>query len=141
MKAQIEANETLLEKTEAALAEQAKAGADVPILKQCAIALGVPCPEFNKRPDKPWNGYDYHDARNSDAHMDILDIIGGYSGAAKPSLNDLACGDPASDIAARIVCVVLPGDTRMAGRSAGVAGRRVGLGVCIVIRRRIRLPA
>jgi predicted PolB exonuclease-like 3'-5' exonuclease len=39
---------------------------------------------------------DYHDARNSDAHMDILDILGGFSGAARPSLNELAvaCGFP-----------------------------------------------
>ena len=72
------------------------AGADVPLLKQRAIALGVPCPLFSRRPNKPWEGMDYHDARNSDAHMDILDILGGFSGAAKPSLNELAvaCGIP-----------------------------------------------
>lgn len=72
------------------------AGSDLPILKQRAIALGVPCPQFSKRPNKPWEGYDYHDARNSDAHMDILDLIGAYNGAAKPSLHELAraCGIP-----------------------------------------------
>jgi len=72
------------------------AGADIPLLKQRAIALGVPCPLFSKRPNKPWEGMDYHDARNSDAHMDILDLFGGFSGAAKPSLNELAvaCGFP-----------------------------------------------
>ena len=45
--------------------------ADLPILVQRAIALGVPCPTFSKRPKKPWEGYDYHDGRNSDAHLVI----------------------------------------------------------------------
>ena len=67
------------------------AASDLPILKQRAIALGVPCPLFSKRPPKPWEGYDYHDARNSDAHMDILELIGAWNGAAKPSLHELAC--------------------------------------------------
>lgn len=66
------------------------AAADVPIMKQRAVALGIPLPTFSKRPPKPWDGMDYHDARNSDAHMDILDILGGFSAAARPSLNELA---------------------------------------------------
>lgn len=70
--------------------------ADIPILKQRAVALGVACPRFSERPNKPWEGLDYHDARNSDAHMDILGILGAYDRAAKPSLHELAiaCGLP-----------------------------------------------
>jgi len=68
--------------------------ADLPILLQRAIALGVPCPAFAKRTGR--NGWDYHD-KWSDAHMDILEIIGGYgSGAKKPKLSEfaVACGFP-----------------------------------------------
>jgi len=71
--------------------------ADLPILVQRAIALGMPCPTFSKRPKKPWDGYDYHDGRNSDAHMDILQLIGAHgSGASKPKLHEfaVACGFP-----------------------------------------------
>ena len=73
------------------------ASADLPILKQRAIALDAPLPKFFKRPPKPWEGMDYHDARNSDAHIDILEHIGAFGGgAAKPKLHELAvaCGLP-----------------------------------------------
>lgn len=72
------------------------AAADVPILRQRAIALGVPCPTFNKRPDKPWEGMDYHNTRGSEAHVDILDLVGGFNSAARPSLHEfaVACGIP-----------------------------------------------
>lgn len=67
---------------------------DLPILLQRAIALGVPCPAFAKRAGR--GGWDYHD-KWSDAHMDILEIIGGYgNGAKKPKLHEfaVACGFP-----------------------------------------------
>ncbi len=72
------------------------ASSDLPILKQRAIALDVPLPKFSKRPPKPWEGMDYHDARNSDAHVDILEQIGGFGGASRPKLHELAvaCGLP-----------------------------------------------
>ena len=73
------------------------ASADLPILKQRAIALDAPLPKFSRRPPKPWEGMDYHDARNSDAHIDILEQIGAFGGgAAKPKLHELAvaCGLP-----------------------------------------------
>lgn len=66
------------------------AGADVPILMQRAIALGVELPNFSKRPNKPWQGMDYHDARNSEAHVDIMNAIGGYGGSSNPKLAELA---------------------------------------------------
>ena len=45
--------------------------------------------------DKPWEGYDYFDARNSEAHIDLIEILGGY-GKSNPSLNEMAtvCGVP-----------------------------------------------
>ena len=54
----------------------------------------MPCPIFSKRPNNPWEEYDDHDARNSDAHMDILDLIGAWGGGSKPSLHEfaVACG-------------------------------------------------
>ncbi len=43
----------------------------------------------------PWEGYDYFDARNSEAHIDLIEILGGY-GKSNPSLNEMAtvCGVP-----------------------------------------------
>jgi predicted PolB exonuclease-like 3'-5' exonuclease len=73
------------------------AAADLPILKQRAVALNAPIPQFSKRPAKAWEGMDYHDSRNSEAHKDILEILGGFGGgAAKPKLHELAvaCGFP-----------------------------------------------
>jgi 3'-5' exonuclease len=70
---------------------------DLPILRQRAIALGVPCPQFAGRPTKPWEGFDYFDTRTSDAHMDILQLLSGFNrGAAMPSLDEFcaACGLP-----------------------------------------------
>jgi 3'-5' exonuclease len=72
-------------------------GSDLPILKQRAIALGVACPNFSRRPDKPWGGLDYHSS-HSDAHMDIFQLLGnfGRGGAAYPKLKEFAaaCGIP-----------------------------------------------
>ena len=76
------------------------AEADLPILKQRAIALGVPCPEFSERPERNSKDkkYDYHDSRYGDGHKDMLEVIGGFGGggAKKPSLNEfaVACGIP-----------------------------------------------
>lgn len=72
------------------------ASADLPILKQRAMALDAPIPTFSKRPGKPWEGVDYHD-RHSEAHVDILDLVGAYgNGASRPKLHELAvaCGFP-----------------------------------------------
>ncbi len=66
-------------------------GADLPILVQRAIALGESCPHFCTRPNKPWEGPDYFDSRNSMAHMDMLQLLANYArGAAWPSLNEIA---------------------------------------------------
>ena len=73
------------------------ANADLPLLKQRALALGVACPLFSKRPGRYARQFDYHDSRYGNGHIDILELIGGYGGGAKkPSLAELAaaCGFP-----------------------------------------------
>jgi len=69
--------------------------ADLKILLQRAVARGIQAAKFAKRPNKPWEGYDYFDARNSEAHIDLIEILGGY-GKSNPSLNEIAtvCGIP-----------------------------------------------
>ncbi len=71
------------------------AKADLKIMVQRAVANGIQAEKFTKRPNKPWEGYDYFDSRNSDAHIDLIDIFGGY-GKSSPSLNEMAtvCGIP-----------------------------------------------
>ena len=48
-----------------------------------------------KRPEKSWLGDDYFDSRNSEAHFDLIEILGGY-GSSNPSLSETAsvCGIP-----------------------------------------------
>lgn len=62
--------------------------ADLPILRQRALAHGIPAPGLCARPDRPWSGPDYshpHDEWN----VDLMRALGGR-GAACPSLADLA---------------------------------------------------
>lgn len=92
-------------------------GADLPLLVQRAIALGVSCPAFARRPDKPWEGPDYFDSRNSTAHIDILQAVAGYArGAAWPTLDEFAaaCGVPGKlDTSGKNVAdLYLAGDVR-----------------------------
>ena len=71
------------------------AKADLKILVQRAVAKGIQAEKFAKRPEKPWLGDDYFDSRNSEAHVDLIEILGGY-GSSNPSLNETAsvCGIP-----------------------------------------------
>ncbi len=68
--------------------------ADLPIILQRALCTGVTAPEFSKRPNKPWEGYDYF-SKSSEAHIDIRSVIGTW-GKGNPSLHELAvsCGIP-----------------------------------------------
>jgi len=61
---------------------------DIKILTQRAIVNGIPCVDFCRRPDKPWEGVDYF-ARDNEAHIDLMDIVSVY-GKGNPSLNELA---------------------------------------------------
>ncbi|MDG1174015.1 MAG: hypothetical protein P8M67_06940 [Opitutales bacterium] len=64
------------------------AQADVPILVQRAIVLGLPGFGFSDRPNKPWEGVDYFDARNSDYNLDLADAMGQYRD--RPTLHQAA---------------------------------------------------
>ncbi len=65
------------------------ASADLKAFIQRAIVLGIQAKGFCTRPNKPWEGDDYFDSRNSEASIDIKDVVGGW-GKATPSLNGIA---------------------------------------------------
>jgi len=65
------------------------ASADLKAMVQRSVVLGLAMPDFCKRPNKPWEGDDYFDSRNSEASVDLKDVIGGW-GKATPSLNEIA---------------------------------------------------
>ncbi len=69
-------------------------GADLRILVQRAVILGLVQRDFAKRPNKPWEGPDYF-ARASDHNVDLKEILGGF-GKTTPSLHEMAvqCGIP-----------------------------------------------
>ena len=64
------------------------AQADVPIIVQRSIVNGLPGFGFSDRPDKPWLGVDYFDARNSEYNVDLADAMGQYKD--RPSLHQAA---------------------------------------------------
>ncbi len=68
---------------------------DIQVLIQRGIINEISAPAFCKRPNKPWEGLDYFDARNSDAHFDILTKFSNRGGMS-PRLDELAkmCGFP-----------------------------------------------
>lgn len=70
------------------------AESDLQVLIQRGMINEVTAPEFSERPGKPWEGPDYFDSRNSEAHLDILKKLSG--GAMTPRLDELAklCGYP-----------------------------------------------
>ena len=71
------------------------ANSDLQVLIQRGMIKEVTAPEFSRRPDKPWEGPDYFDSRNSEAHLDLLTKFYGGTGMA-PKLDELAklCGYP-----------------------------------------------
>lgn len=70
------------------------AESDLQVLIQRGIINEVTAPAFNERPNKPWEGPDYFDSRNSEAHFDLLKKFSG--GAMTPRLDEMAklCGFP-----------------------------------------------
>lgn len=70
------------------------AESDLQVLVQRGIINEITAPAFNERPNKPWEGPDYFDSRNSEAHLDLLKKFSG--GAMMPRLDELAklCGFP-----------------------------------------------
>ena len=68
---------------------------DLQVLIQRGIINEITAPKFNERPGKPWEGPDYFDSRNSDAHLDLLTKFSNRGGMS-PRLDELAklCGFP-----------------------------------------------
>lgn len=68
---------------------------DLQVLIQRAMINEVSAPEFCQRPNKPWEGSDYFDSKNSEGHIDLLKRFYGGSGMT-PRLDELAkmCGYP-----------------------------------------------
>lgn len=65
------------------------ASADLKAMIQRSVVRGITVPEFCQRPNKPWEGYDYFDSRNSEASVDLKEVLGGW-GKSTPSLNEIA---------------------------------------------------
>ncbi|MBF0262674.1 MAG: 3'-5' exonuclease [Magnetococcales bacterium] len=63
--------------------------ADLRILVQRGICLGIQAPRFALRPNKPWEGVDYF-AKGSDWHIDLRDYATPGWGSGTPSLHELA---------------------------------------------------
>lgn len=64
-------------------------GADLRILVQRGVALGLAAPEFCRRPDKPLEGVDYFH-RDNEWHLDLMEILGGWGSRAHVSLHEIA---------------------------------------------------
>ncbi|MBF0212424.1 MAG: 3'-5' exonuclease [Magnetococcales bacterium] len=63
--------------------------ADLRILTQRAICLGIQAAAFAKRPAKPWEGVDYF-AKGGDWHIDLKEYASPGWGPGTPSLHELA---------------------------------------------------
>ena len=63
--------------------------ADIRIIVQRAIVLGLHAPRFAKRPDKPWEGMDYF-ARGGEGQVDLKDHVTPGWGQGSPSLHEIA---------------------------------------------------
>lgn len=71
------------------------AESDIQVLIQRGLINETTAPAFCQRPDKPWEGPDYFDARNSEAHLDLLNRFS-QRGGMSPKLDEMAklCGFP-----------------------------------------------
>ncbi|MBF0623282.1 MAG: 3'-5' exonuclease [Magnetococcales bacterium] len=69
--------------------------ADLRILVQRGIILGIQARDFCHRPNKPWEGVDYF-ARGSDWNIDLKEVVTPGWGPGTPSLHEIAtqCGIP-----------------------------------------------
>ncbi|MBF0311075.1 MAG: hypothetical protein HQL56_16290 [Magnetococcales bacterium] len=69
--------------------------ADIRILVQRGVILGLRAADFCARPRKPWEGVDYL-ARGSDWNIDLRDLLSPGFGPGTPSLHEMAvqCGIP-----------------------------------------------
>ena len=67
---------------------------DLQVLIQRSLVNEIRAEAFNERPNKPWEGRDYFDSRNGEAHLDIMAKF--TRGTMCPRLNEMArlCGFP-----------------------------------------------
>lgn len=63
--------------------------ADLRILVQRAVALGLSAPGFCQRPDKPWEGVDYFH-RDNEWHLDLLEMLSGWGSRGAVALHEIA---------------------------------------------------
>ena len=63
--------------------------ADLRILVQRAVALGLAAPEFCHRPEKPWEGVDYFH-RDNEWHIDLMELLSGWGGRSSVALHEIA---------------------------------------------------
>ncbi len=63
--------------------------ADLKILIQRGIALGIQAKEFCRRPAKPWEGEDYF-ARGTDCNIDLMEVVCGFGRTYSVTLNEIA---------------------------------------------------
>ena len=96
-------------------------GADLPVLRQRALALGLDAQGLCARPERPWDGPDYSHPYN-EWNVDLLRALGGRSGPSSPRLADLAalCGIPAKALEGRAVTGADVADLWLAGDRAAV---------------------
>jgi predicted PolB exonuclease-like 3'-5' exonuclease len=90
------------------------AESDLQVLIQRGLINEVRADAFCLRPERPWEGRDYFDSRNNEAHLDLIKKFS--TGAMKPKLNEFAklCGFPGKiDVdGAQVVDLWLDGDLR-----------------------------
>lgn len=82
-------------------------GADIRIMVQRGVVLGMRQPEFCQRPAKPWEGPDYF-AKGSDWNVDLKDLLTPGWSSGTPSLNEIA------------VCSGIPGKMEVDGQQVPV---------------------
>jgi len=63
--------------------------ADLRILIQRAVALGLSAPEFCRRPEKPWEGVDYFH-RDNEWHIDLMELLSGWGSRGGVALHEIA---------------------------------------------------
>lgn len=89
-------------------------GADLKVLAQRALVHGLYLPGFGQRPDKPWEGADYH-SRGSDFNLDLMDLLAGSGRGPAPTLGEWAalCGFPGKPVPDGLSVAALWLDDRM----------------------------
>ncbi len=73
------------------------AESDLQVLIQRSLVNDVRAEAFSERPNKPWEGRDYFDSRNSEAHLDLLQRFSRGAMTPQPMCDDGKHGDGAAN--------------------------------------------